>query len=161
MTAEQKQAVLSSATFDWQAAFARQQALNKASNGGAGASFVPVPPKPFFKEMKSDGKLILGFQSDVYVVPNLQMINNGTIFLDDLETKRELHERGLGVTTTVRKKKKAYPVLSVEVVPGLDSSAADLQFAWNVTQQEAQSLHVQLYFDTPMKVSANPVSPAF
>jgi hypothetical protein len=34
--------------------------------------------------MKADGKLLIGFQSDVYVVPNLQMINNGTIYLDDL-----------------------------------------------------------------------------
>jgi hypothetical protein len=118
-----------------------------------------VPPKPFFKDFKPDGQVILGFQSDVYVVPNLQMINNGTIYLDDFKNKRELAaDRMLGVTTTINNKKKRIPVLQVEVVPGLESNAADLQFAWNVTQQEAKSLHVQLYFENPYKVSANPVS---
>ena len=87
------------------------------------------------------------------------MINNGTIYLDDFKNKRSLAaDRILGVTSTINNKKKRIPVLQVEVVPGLDSNAADLQFAWNVTQQEAKSLHVQLYFDNPYKVSANPVS---
>jgi hypothetical protein len=30
-----------------------------------------IPPKPFFKDFKPDGQVILGFQSDVYIVPNL------------------------------------------------------------------------------------------
>ena len=102
--------------------------------------------------------MLIGFSSDVYVVPNLQMINNGTIFLSDFEAKRELQGRGLGVTTTINNKKKAFPVLSVEVLPGLDSNPADLQFVWNVTKEEARTLSVQLYFDQPLKVSANAVS---
>ena len=52
--------------------------------------FVPIPPRPFFKDFKTDGKLIVGFKSDVYIVPDLKMINNGTIYLDDLDLKREL-----------------------------------------------------------------------
>ena len=118
-----------------------------------------MPPKPFFKDFKSNGQVILGFQSDVYIVPNLQMINNGTIYLSDLKDNRELAaDRKLAVTTRNNNLKKRIPVLQVEVLPGLESNPADLQFTWNVTQQEAQSLLVQLYFENPYRVSANPVS---
>ena len=62
------------------------------------------------------------------------MINNGTIYLEDLEIKRDSSaNRMLGVTTTNNNYKKRIPVLQVEVLPGLESNAADLQFVWNVT----------------------------
>ena len=87
------------------------------------------------------------------------MINNGTIYLEDFKNKRDLAaDRKLGVTTTINNVKKRIPVLQVEVMPGLESNAADLQFVWNVTQQESKSLYVQLYFENPYRVSANPVS---
>jgi len=91
------------------------------------------------------------------------MINNGTIYLDDVKiNNRELAvDRMLGVKTTFNNKKKRIPVLSVEVVPGIESNAADLKFVWNVTTQETKSLNVQLYFENPYKVSANPVSRLF
>jgi len=56
------------------------------------------------------------------------MINNGTIYLDDVKiNNRELAvDRMLGVKTTFNNKKKRIPVLSVEVVPGIESNAADL-----------------------------------
>jgi hypothetical protein len=51
------------------------------------------------------------------------MINNGTIFLDDFQKKRELtSQRTLAVTTT-KNRKKRIPVLSVEVIPGSESAA--------------------------------------
>ena len=107
MTPEKKQSILSQATFDWQAAFSKQQALKKATTTEETQTYAPISPKPFFKEMKAEGKVIIGFQSDVYVVPNLQMINNGTIYLSDLEHKRELSiDRMLAVTTTRNKKKR-------------------------------------------------------
>jgi len=28
-------------------------------------------PSPYFKELRNDGKIIIGFRSDIYVVPNL------------------------------------------------------------------------------------------
>ena len=46
---------------------------------------MPVPPEPFFKDLKVDGKILIGFQSEVNIVPNLEMINNGTIYLEDLQ----------------------------------------------------------------------------
>jgi hypothetical protein len=51
------------------------------------------------------------------------MINNGTIYLDDFEKKRELtSQRTLAVTTT-RNGNKRIPVLKVEVIPGSESAA--------------------------------------
>ena len=88
---------------------------------------MPAPPNPFFKEVKVDGKILIGFSSDVRIVPNLQMINNGTIYLDDFG-------RELAVSTAKNVKKKNFPVLQVEVLPGLESKAEDLSFRWNVTQ---------------------------
>jgi hypothetical protein len=75
---------------------------------------VPVPPNPFLKEVKNDGKILIGFSSDVKIVPNLQMINNGTIYLEDFG-------RELAVSTVINGKKKSLPVLQVEVLPGIES----------------------------------------
>lgn len=91
---------------------------------------MPVPPNPFFSNIDSQGKVEIGFNSDVFAVPNLQMINNGTIYLDDLQVKT----RELAVTTT-KKARTRVPVLSVEVIPGLESNATELTFRWNVTMQ--------------------------
>ena len=76
--------------------------------------------------MKPDGKIIVGFRSDVFVVPNLQMINNGTIFLSDLQ----------GYGRELRLRPDDIPVLQVEVIPGIESNATELSFVWNVTKQE-------------------------
>ena len=91
---------------------------------------MPVPPNPFFSSIDSRGKVEIGFNSDVFAVPDLQMINNGTIYLDDLQVKT----RELAVTTT-KKARTRVPVLSVEVIPGLESNATELTFRWNVTMQ--------------------------
>ena len=101
--------------------------------------------------MKVDGKILIGFSSDIVIVKSLQMINNGTIFLEDLH-------RELAVTTAKNSAKKSLPVLQVEVLPGLESKAEDLAFRWNVTQEDTKQLEVQLYFDYPLNVSANSVS---
>ena len=73
-----KQAILDCKRFDWQAAFARLQELQNLKN----KTKQPVPPSPFFKEIKSDGKIKIGFRSDIYVVDNLQLINNGTVIVN-------------------------------------------------------------------------------
>jgi len=82
------------------------------------------------------------------------MINNGTIYLDDLQLK----SRELAVTTSSKKNKIKVPVLSVEVIPGLESNATALSFVWNVTTQESRQMDIQMYFDNPLVVSQNAVS---
>lgn len=52
-------------------------------------------------------------------------------------------------------------MLKVEVIPGPESNVTELGFRWNVTVQQARLMDVQMYFDNPMAVSANPVSPSF
>ena len=47
------------------------------------------------------------------------------------------------------------PVLTVEVIPGIESKMEDLGFVWNVTQQETFSLNVQLFFTNAIAVSSN------
>jgi hypothetical protein len=66
--------------------------------------------------------------------------------------------RELGISTAYNSKQKSIPVLQVEVIPGLDSIASDLSFRWNVTEENAKTLHLKLYFDYPLNVSSNPVS---
>jgi hypothetical protein len=44
-------------------------------------------------------------------------------------------------------------VLQVKVIPGIESNSSDLEFIWNVTQQNPKTMDVQLYFYTPLKVS--------
>ena len=66
--------------------------------------------------------------------------------------------RELAVTTSQKKSKTKVPVLSVEVIPGLESNVTELAFRWNVTAQSDRSLDIQMYFDNPMAVSQNAVS---
>ena len=82
-------------------------------------------PNPYFKETRNDGKIRIGFMSDVIVVPNLQLINNGTTFVSSKDNRR------LETASKVK-----VPVLQVEVFPGIESDLADLQFTWNVTVQD-------------------------
>jgi len=51
------------------------------------------------------------------------MINNGTIFLDEFEKKRELTSKRTSAGKTTRNRKERIPVLKVEVIPGSDSAA--------------------------------------
>jgi hypothetical protein len=46
----------------------------------------------------------------------------------------------------------------VEVISGPDSIAEDLTFKWNVTAEDKRNMDIQMYFDNPIAVSANPVS---
>jgi hypothetical protein len=51
------------------------------------------------------------------------MINNGTIFLDEFEKKRELTSQRTLEVTTKRNRRERIPVLKVEVIPGSESAA--------------------------------------
>ncbi len=71
--------------------------------------------------MKVDGKILIEFQSEVNIVPNLEIINNGTIYLEDLQGYNN-SRRKLGISTVNNNaKKKKKPVLQVEVIPGPES----------------------------------------
>ena len=39
------------------------------------------PPKPFLISISDTGRFVIGFTSPIFKVPDLRMINNGTIYL--------------------------------------------------------------------------------
>lgn len=63
--------------------------------------------------------VLLKFSSKTFVVPDLAIINNGTV--------SRITARMLSAPTA--------PVLEVDVNPGIESNAAALAFRWNVTEQ--------------------------
>ena len=61
---------LVAAAFDWQTAFKKlkQQSEEKQKED---ATYVPVPPNPYFSSINEQGTIEIGFNSDVFVVPSL------------------------------------------------------------------------------------------
>lgn len=86
---------LSSEQFD---AYREQQLFQFVSNRPR--------PKAFIKHVTGYGKIAIGFTLDIFKVPDLKMLNNGTIYLSDLERAgRNLNAH-------------LVPVLQLEVIPG-------------------------------------------
>jgi hypothetical protein len=110
--------------FDWQSAFAALQDI--AKKNALNPNWIPVPPTPYFKSISSQGKVIVGFNNDIKTVPNLTMINNGTIYADQLGFGRMLLKKEINNRPRI-------PVLKIEVIPGPDSNVTELSFKWNVT----------------------------
>lgn len=86
--------------------------------------FVPKRLECKFVEITNLGKAVVGFSHDIRIVANLTMINNGTIYLDQI---------GLGRALSIAEKQRV-PILQVQMLPGPDSNSEDLTFTWNVTQ---------------------------
>jgi hypothetical protein len=62
------------------------------------------------------------------------MINNGTIYLDQVGLGRMLESQ--------KDDKQRVPILKVAVLPGRDSMQEDLTFNWNVTQEGVRLLDI-------------------
>jgi len=62
------------------------------------------------------------------------MINNGTIYLDQVGLGRMLESQ--------KDEKQRVPILQVAVLPGRDSMQEDLRFNWNVTQEGVRLLDI-------------------
>ena len=103
---------------------ARQYA---ASNEGADS------PRAKLVKVFNDGRITIQFTKEVHTVPNLTIINNGTVMVNGEEK----------------------PVLHLEMIPGMSSNIEDLKFTWNATFQNNLELDVHLYFENPAYVSAN------
>jgi hypothetical protein len=56
------------------------------------------------------------------------MNNNGTIFLDQLDLTRDLQSE----IDPKNINNERIPILEVNIIPGIESNATDLQFIWNV-----------------------------
>lgn len=103
------------------------------------------PPKAYFRLMTDTGLVKLGFTEMVYVVPDMRMVNNGTIYMSELQMLGD-YKRELGIWS---KEAEQQPVLQLDVIPGDGQDANMLNFTWNATTQEYQYIDIQIYFDNP------------
>jgi len=99
----------------------------------AGKSETVEAPVPYIRRIHQSGWVEIFFSSDIHSVPNLTMIQNGTIEVDG----------------------EVFPVFAVEVVPGEDSDTQRLYFTWEVISQTNDTLTIQLHFNETEFVSAN------
>lgn len=93
----------------------------------------PVPPVAYITKIQQDGLFEISFSEDIYTVPNITMITNGTVAINGEEL----------------------PVLHLEIEPGEDSDLKMLGFTWRVVSQTARKLVIQMIFDEPLFISAN------
>jgi hypothetical protein len=71
---------LSQQIFDWKAAFSALKAKPEP------IKFEPGPPNPYFKDLHVNGTVVIGFRSHIKIVPNLDMIKNGTMYLEESQS---------------------------------------------------------------------------
>ena len=94
------------------------------------------------------GLASIQFSRDMRLVPDLSFINNGTIYLDELDVAaRQL------IVKTYSNERQRIPVLQVNVIAGQDQNEANIKFSWNVTVQNNRTLDIQVYFATPNMIS--------
>lgn len=120
--------------FDWREAFKKLRAQKEESNKIDFSKKQPLPPNPYFQEVTALGEVVIGFESEIKVVPNMTMINNGTISIDHLDS---IFSRRLNSDET-----HTVPVISVEVIPSKQSNSSELTFLWNATAEDKYSLHI-------------------
>jgi len=95
------------------------------------------------------GRLHVKFSRNIQFVPNLDYLNNGTIYLDELQ----LETRQLDALSNDTARERI-PVLQVDVLPGQEQDLANVKFTWNVTMQNNRTMDVRLYFETPGLISS-------
>jgi len=78
------------------------------------------------------GNLVLSFSEDILQVPNLTLLTNGTIEIDDV----------------------VYPVLHLEVEEGHESNPYNLRFSWEAIRQTNRTLVIKISWESAMFVSA-------
>ena len=65
--------------FDWHKGVAVKRVYDKLNPNST--NWQPNPPKPFFKIITDTGLIKISFTTDVFNLPEMKMINNGTIYL--------------------------------------------------------------------------------
>jgi hypothetical protein len=86
------------------------------------------PPNPFLKEISQTASLVLRFESDLQVVPDLKMLTDANILISNSHIRRNLSGRRASISTL------RVPALQLEVIPGNEENDLDLNFTWNVTK---------------------------
>ena len=93
----------------------------------------PEAPRLSIDKTLQNGLMEISFSEDIQIVPNVTMITNGTVTVDE----------------------KVYPVLEIEIVPGEDSDEEMLGYTWRAVSQTNRTLVVQFEFENALFISAN------
>jgi hypothetical protein len=107
-----------------------------------------TPPRAYFRQITDTGFIKIGFTEKVYIVPDMRMVNNGTIYMNELQMlgdyKREL---------IWQREADQRPCLELQIIPGEGQNPKLLNFTWNATVQDYEFIDIQVYFDNPEVVS--------
>jgi len=94
----------------------------------------PNALEAYITKLSQDGGIQISFSEDIFVVPNLAMITNGTVEIDKVEQR----------------------VILIEIDPGEDSDPAYLLFDWEAIAQTKRTIDLQLTYDSGEYISSNP-----
>ena len=89
------------------------------------------PPQPRLKMIGPTGEVVITFNQDMKVVPELEIIEQGTIEINGVNL----------------------PVLSVEVVPDEEQDPKKVNFDWEITSLTEREMKIKLFFKTGVYVS--------
>ena len=98
----------------------------------SGQYFLIEPPVPRLEFIEQTGEVQIEFDQDMQVVPNLEMITEGTVHVDG----------------------KELPVVQIDVIASAYSDPDKLDFEWVTTGMTERSVKFQLQFKTAPYVSA-------
>lgn len=70
------------------------------------------------------------------------MINNGTIYLNEVES---IYNRR-SLAKTFAKERVKVPILEAEIIASADTDPRNLNFTWNVTKMNNKTMELQFYF---------------
>ena len=87
--------------------------------------------KPFFTKITHDGEVQINFTEEIFSVPDLELINSGTVLVDD----------------------KVVPVLALDLVKAEDSNERKQILSWEVISQTSRQLRIKVKLDGAMFVS--------
>ena len=92
-----------------------------------------TPPEARLKYIEQTGEVEISFDQDMQVLPDLSMINSGTVLMNGQD----------------------YPVVQIDVIAGPYSDPQMLDFDWVTSYMDERSVRFQLKFKNAIHVSAN------
>ena len=111
---------VSTASFDWEAAFERLFELRERKKQEEGEAYVEPPvPTASMGSITANGAFSINFSEEIEVVPDMKLIKEGEI-IDGLGIKR--------------------PVIEVEVIPGESSEESKIGFSWDIVGMTTTSM---------------------
>ena len=120
--ASAEQAELSTASFDWEAAFARLFELRERKKIEQGEAYIEPPsPSASIGDISADGTFSINFSEEIEAVPNTKLITEGKVV------------DGLGIER---------PVIDIKVIPGELSEESKMGYSWDIVEMTSRSLKI-------------------